>query len=146
MSEDGDHLAVVAPKGSRQVVLLDGVEGPVFDEIPVQFGWGNYRNTGPIVFSPTGGRSAYVGRRAGDYIAVVDGKEAVTLMTPETAKGIAYTATSDWSFLFSRDGSRLAYAAREGTSWVMVVDGVKSPAYSRLLAARSNVPLTCLRA
>ena len=132
MSEDGDHLAVVAPKGSRQVLLLDGVEGPVFDEIPAQFGWGNYRGTGPIGFSPTGGRSAYVGRRAGDFIAVVDGKEAVTLMTPETAKGIAYTEPAAWRFIFSRDGSRLAYAAREGTSWVMVVDGVKSPSYRAL--------------
>ena len=133
MSQDGDHLAVVTPKGSRQVLLLDGVEGPVFDEIPLQFGWGNYRNAGgPIVFSPTGGRSAYVGRRAGDYIAVVDGKEAVTLMTPETAKGISYIDASGWSFMFSRDGSRLAFAAREGTTWVMVVDGVKSPSYKGL--------------
>lgn len=132
MSEDGDHLAVVIPKGSRQVVLLDGVEGPVFDEIPAQFGWGNYRGTGPIAFSPTGGRSAYVGRRAGDFIAVVDGKEAVTLMTPETAKGISYLDTSAWRFIFSRDGSRLAFAARDGASWVMVVDGVKSPSYRGL--------------
>ena len=132
MSDDGDHLAVVTPKGSRQVVLLDGVEGPVFDEIPAQFGWGNYRGTGPIVFSPTGGRSAYVGRRAGDFIAVVDGKEAVTLMNPETAKGINYTDPAAWRFMFSHDGSRLAFAAREGTSWVMVVDGVKSPAYRAL--------------
>jgi len=133
MSEDGDHLAVVTPKGSRQVLLLDGVEGPVFDEIPALFGWGNYRNSGgPIVFSPTGGHSAYVGRRAGDFIAVVDGKEAVTLMTPESAKGINYTDPAAWRFIFSRDGSRLAYAAREGTSWVMVVDGVKSPLYRGL--------------
>jgi len=132
MSEDGDHLAVVVPKGSRQVVLIDGVEGPVFDEIPARFGWGNYSATGPIAFSPTGGRSAYVGRRAGDFIAVVDGKEAVTLMTPETAKGINNTDPLAWRFIFSRDGSRLAYAAREGASWVMVVDGVKSPSYRSL--------------
>jgi hypothetical protein len=133
MSEDGDHLAIVTPKGSREIVLIDGVEGPVFDEIPERFGWGNYgANGGPIGFSPTGGRSAYVGRRAGDYIAVVDGKEAVTLMTPATAKGISYTEPAAWRFSFSRDGSRLAFAAREGTSWVMVVDGVKSPSYQAL--------------
>lgn len=34
MSEDGDHVGIVTAKGSRQVVLIDGVEGPVFDEIP----------------------------------------------------------------------------------------------------------------
>ncbi len=133
LSEDGDHLAIVTAKGSRQIVLLDGVEGPVFDEIPANFGWGNYRlNGGPIAFSPTGGRSAYVGRRAGDFIAVVDGKEAVTLMTPATAVGIGYTDPLAWRFIFSRDGSRLAYAAREATSWVMMVDGVKSPSYKGL--------------
>jgi len=131
MSEDGDHLAVVTPKGSREIVLIDGVEGPVFDEIPANFGWGNYRASGgPIVFSPTGGRSAYVGRRAGAFIAVVDGKEAVTLSTPETVKGISYTDMTGWSFLFNHDGSRLAYAAQSGPgTWTMVVDGVKSPGY-----------------
>ena len=35
LSEDGEHIAIVAPKGSREVVLMDGVEGPLFDEIPL---------------------------------------------------------------------------------------------------------------
>jgi Tol biopolymer transport system component len=131
MSEDGNHLAIVAPKGSREIVLLDGVEGPVFDEIPAIFGWGNYAaNGGPIVWSPTGGRSAYVGRRAGDYIAVVDGKEAVTLSTPATLQGMGGTDPSGWSFYFNHDGTHLAYASLAAPgSWVMVLDGVKSPSY-----------------
>ncbi|HEY7566881.1 MAG TPA: hypothetical protein VH762_04885 [Gemmatimonadaceae bacterium] len=131
MSDDGDHLAIVTPKGSREIVIIDGVEGPVFDEIPANYSWGNYRQRGgPIVFSPTGGRSAYVGRRAGDFIAVVDGKEAVTLSTPETVKGHSYTDLTSWAFVFNKDGSRLAYGAQSGPgTWVMVVDGVKSPPY-----------------
>jgi Tol biopolymer transport system component len=131
MSEDGDHLAIVAPKGSREIVLIDGVEGPLFDEIPLNFGWTSYRGSlGPMVFSPTGGRSAYVARRAGDFIAVVDGKEAVTLSTPATAQGVSYSDPAGWNFWFNHDGSRLAYAAIGGpASWVMVVDGVKSPPY-----------------
>lgn len=134
MSEDGEHLAVVTPKGSREIVLIDGVEGPVFDEIPERFGWTNFPGSrGSIAFSPTGGRSAYVGRRAGDFIAVVDGKEAVTLSTPETAKTLGYSDMAGWAFLFNHDGSRLAYGAQSGPgAWVMVVDGVKSPAYRAL--------------
>ena len=130
MSEDGDHLAVVTAKGSRQVVLLDGVEGPVFDEIPLNFAWSSHRGSGPpMVFSPTGGRSAYVARRAGDFIAVVDGKEATTLMTAATQGGRS-DVPAGWGFKFNHDGSRLAYAAHAAAgAWVMVVDGVPSPPY-----------------
>jgi hypothetical protein len=130
LSPDGDHLAIVAPKGSRTVVLLDGVEGPVFDEIPLNFLWATSRiSPGSMVFSATGGHSAYVGRRGGDFISVVDGKEAVTLSTSAWLQG-GYAQAAGWGFFFNRDGSRLAYGALTGpNSWVMVVDGVKSPAY-----------------
>lgn len=131
LSPDGDHLAIVAAKGSRSVVLLDGVEGPVFDDIPMNFVWSTNRySTGSMAFSPTGGHSAYVGRRGGDFIAVVDGKEAVTLSTPAALQGPNYGVTNGWGFFFNRDGSRLAYGAMPGPgTWVMVVDGVKSPPY-----------------
>ena len=131
LSEEGDHLAIVTAKGSRQVVLIDGVEGPAFDEIPMNFTWSTYRgSTGSMLFSPTGGHSAYVGRRGGDFIAVVDGKEAATLSTPAILQGVNYGNTSGWKFAFNRDGSRLAYGAMTGPGeWVMLVDGVKSPVY-----------------
>lgn len=131
LSEEGDHLAIVTAKGSRVVVLLDGVEGPVFDEIPMNFTWSTYRGSGgSMVFSPTGGHSAYVGRRGGDFIAVVDGKEAATLSTPAMLQGVNYGTANGWRFAFNRDGSRLAYGAMTGPgTWVMVVDGVNSPTY-----------------
>src|SRR5262249_39761327 len=96
MSEDGEHLAIVTAKGSRQVVLLDGVEGPVFDEIPQIF-LGMVSVS--VQWSPTGGHSAYLGRRGGDVIAVVDGKEAVTVSSAST--GMA-GATTGWGFWFNR--------------------------------------------
>ena len=131
LSEEGDHLAIVTAKGSRQVVLIDGVEGPAFDEIPMNFTWATYRgSSGSMVFSRTGGHSAYVGRRSGDFIAVVDGKEAATLSTPAMLQGGGYSNTTGWKFAFNKDGSRLAYGAMTGPgTWVMVVDGVNSPAY-----------------
>jgi Tol biopolymer transport system component len=134
LSEDGDHLAIVAPKGSRQVLLIDGVEGPGFDEIPLNFNWSTYRESGgSMVFSRTGGHSAYVGRRGGDFIAVVDGKEATTLHTPATLQSASYSNPAGWRFWFSKDGSHLAYGAlSEPASWVMVFDGVSSPPYRAL--------------
>lgn len=103
LSEDGNHLAIVAPKGSRQVVMIDGVEGPVFDVIPTTLSASQLG----VQFSPTGGRSAYLGRRAGDWVVVVDGKEAGTLMNAETEKGLSFT--TGWQFRFNHDGSHLAY-------------------------------------
>lgn len=126
MSEDGEHLAIVTPKGSRQVVLLDGVEGPVFDEIPSMFlGMAQIA----VQFSPTGGHSAYLGRRGGDLIAVVDGKEAVTVATSQAR---TVSGSNGWQFWFNRDGSHLAYAGHNGQAWVMVSDGVKSAEYREI--------------
>lgn len=127
MSADGDHLALVTAKGSRQVVLLDGVEGPVFDEIPtIVLG----RVSTEVTWSPTGGHSVYVGRRGGEFIVVVDGKEANTLMTATSQQGVSYSDFTGWKFWYNRDGSRLAYAViTEPAGWAMVVDGVKSPTY-----------------
>ncbi len=123
LSDDGNHLAIVAPKGSRQVVMIDGVEGPVFDLIPTTFSASQLG----VQFSPTGGRSAYLGRRAGDWVVVVDGKEAGTLMNAATEPGLSFT--SGWQFWFNHDGSHLAYAAAIAGGWVMVTDGAKGPAY-----------------
>lgn len=127
MSADGEHMGMMVPKGSRQVVAIDGVEGPVFDEIP-QF---VFSIQSAIYFSPTGGHSAYVGRRGGDFIAVIDGKEAGTLMTSQTAQSVSYGSNQGWKFWFNNDGSRLAYAsvAPAGGGWSMVLDGVKGPVY-----------------
>jgi WD40 repeat protein len=126
MSEDGDHLAMVIAKGSRQAVLLDGVEGPVFDEIPTIFlGMVSVA----VQWSPTGGHSAYLGRRGGDLIAVIDGKEAVTVATSQTS---TVSGSMGWTFWFNHDGSHLAYGGRDGQNWVMVVDGAKSSPYREI--------------
>ena len=127
MSEDGDHLAIVTAKGSRQVVLIDGVEGPVFDEIPSVF-FGMVQVS--VQFSPTGGHSGYLGRRGGDLIAVVDGKEAGVVATSQT--GTTVSGANGWTFWFNQDGSHIAYAGYIGSNnWQMVADGVKSPALPR---------------
>ena len=125
MSDDGSHFAIVTPKGSRTVVMVDGVEGPVFDEIPQQA----MNSPLSVQFSPSGGHSAYVGRRGADLIAVIDGKEAGTV----GSASIAAYAVPGWRFLFTQDGSTVAYATPTSpTSWVMVTNGAKSPVYKMI--------------
>ena len=121
LSGDGDHLALVTPKGSRQVVLIDGAEGPPFDEIPAQT---------VVQFSFTGGRSGYVGRRGGELIAMVDGKDAGPIVTTATNPGGPY-APPGWAFFFNHDGSHLAYGVMTGLGvWAMSSDGVKGPPFA----------------
>jgi len=105
------------------------VEGPVFDEIARSIGATQVR----VSLSPSGGHSAYVGRRGGDFIAVVDGKEAGPVYTAATSNlGTGY-ASAGWAFFFNQDGSHLAYAVLNDTgSWSMMVDGVKGDRFAAL--------------
>ena len=127
VSEDGNHIAIVTTKGSREDVMIDGVEGPVFDEIPKMFVSAN----AAVALSPTGGHSAYLGRRGGDFIAVVDGKEAGTVSTA-TDKTFGLQGNLGWAFWYNHDGSHLAYAVAEGDKAAMVLDGAKGPAYKQI--------------
>jgi hypothetical protein len=74
ISEPGAHAAAAAHRGSRMVMLHDGVEGPKFDEIVPMGGAAAGR---PIIFSRDGGRYAYTGRLGNDISLMVDGKEVL---------------------------------------------------------------------
>src|SRR5258708_5557923 len=86
VSAHGVHVAVLALKGSRNVVLIDGVEGPIFDQL-LEGGGRLYNRplnvdlaiwppkSGPIAFSDDGTHCAYLGKVGNQYIAVLDGKE-----------------------------------------------------------------------
>jgi Tol biopolymer transport system component len=67
VSLQGSHAAAVVLRGSRQVVMFDGMDGPRFDDI--------IGGAGGLIFSPDGTRLAYVGRQGADYVYIVDGKE-----------------------------------------------------------------------
>jgi hypothetical protein len=73
VSPDGGHYATKAMHGSREVMVIDGVDGPEFDHATYnQFGG----NTLDVVFSEDGKHSAYVAQRGDDLIMVRDNKEA----------------------------------------------------------------------
>ena len=85
VSAHGVHVAVLALKGSRNVVLIDGVEGPIFDQL-LESGGRLYNRplnvdlaiwppkSGPIAFSDVGTHCAYLGKIGSQYIAVLDGE------------------------------------------------------------------------
>ncbi len=78
----GGHVAAISQKGSRFVVVHDGVTSPPFDEIV---------GANPklrIIFSDDGARYAYVGRQGQEFVVMVDGKEANRLPV----------ATTRWDF------------------------------------------------
>lgn len=110
VSKSGLHVLVAAPKGSRQVYLHDGVEGPRFDRV------GNAK-----VISADGKRHAYTAEVGTEEILVLDGKEIVRT-TPQHG-GTAFPALG-----FSPSGKRFWYVtpAEAGGVHKLVVDGVAS--------------------
>jgi hypothetical protein len=107
-SSDGDRTAYWAKaQGEGFVMVQDGVEGRVYDEI------------GDPIFSPDGVHLAYTAKDKDGKFAVLDGKE-----------GTRYRDL--WGLIFGMDG-RLAYVAkdsREGKDvQLVVVDGHEDRSY-----------------
>ncbi|HZJ32373.1 MAG TPA: hypothetical protein VFD21_12425 [Vicinamibacterales bacterium] len=67
VSPKGGHAAAVVLRGSRTVVVHDGVDGPRFDAISGE--------SAGLVFSPDGSRLAYIGRQGAEFVFMADGKE-----------------------------------------------------------------------
>jgi hypothetical protein len=96
ISPSGGRVAYTGTKGSRLVVLIDGIEGPVFDELFNPYGDSYFTparpkyaaftaNPGgrtnaaaqpaPVIMSADGLHYAYVGRQGDEYVVIHDGKE-----------------------------------------------------------------------
>ena len=67
----GGHAAAVVLRGSRTVVVHDGVDGPRFDAI--------IGESAGLVFSPDGSRLAYIGRLGAEFVFMADGKELLRI-------------------------------------------------------------------
>src|SRR5262249_39823862 len=82
VSPDGGHYAASAMHGSREVVVIDGVDGPEFDHAAHQYGGQQI----DVVFNADGKHSAYVAQRGDDLVMVRDNKESfvVTNIGPAT--------------------------------------------------------------
>ncbi len=83
-----------------------------------------------LVFSADGQHIAYVVRRNGKKLAVVDGREGKAYDDiPEVP--LSEAGRPD-EIHFSPDGNHVAYVAREGTSSFLVLDGAPGKSYERI--------------
>ncbi len=130
VSEEGGHVAISMKKGSRQVMLVDGKEGPLFDEVPAG---GVVVVYYPPQFIPTGRHCAYVGRRGDQLLAVIDGKE-VRLGTWGGPSSVSPLGNKNPLF-FNQDGSRIAYlsfVAGSRNTYYLHVGGRKSKGFAAI--------------
>lgn len=126
ISDKGVHFAILTMKGSKSVVVIDGAEGPLFDELLDTHGNRSLTCANAVTFSRDGAHSAYLARAGNDYIVVLDGKELV--------RG-TYTnlAVSYGELTFSLTGRHLYYIEHRmngATSgeYRLVMDGKRGPA------------------
>jgi hypothetical protein len=142
VSPDGGHYAVLSNKGSREVVIIDGVEGPEFDR--AGHTQGSIAGLTDFAFSSNGLHSAYMGQRGDNLIAVIDGKEAFTITSVNQSVG-GVLLGFDQTYLHDRNearqvarpflvspGGHVAVAVMERSSVYMFLDGVKSPVYREI--------------
>ena len=144
VSSDGCHVAFVALRGSRRVVVHDGQE------------LGDYDQVYGLKFSPNGEAVAYIaatpeGRRVyydgpvgaayeqvqgptlsedGDHIAFKAERGGKCLAVIDGAEQQAYDGVADLAF--SRDGERFAYVAVRAGMWFVVVDGKEQSPYDAI--------------
>jgi hypothetical protein len=143
VSPRGVHLASVARKGSRVIVILDGVEGPKFDEIVTPTAPyvdprpqaeaqraaslagrpGPDTSARPVIFSKDGRRFAYVGRQGKEWVLMVDGKETVRL----PSEGMVGTTVGMSLEFTGEDGKHLMFARSVFGGYELWVDGQKMP-------------------
>ena len=72
VSPDGGHVATFAMHGSRELIIIDGVDGPEADHAAHQYTNGAI----DVGFSATGGHSGYIAQMGDELVAVINGKRA----------------------------------------------------------------------
>jgi hypothetical protein len=137
------RLATVAAKGSRVVVIVDGVEGPKFDEIVMptaayvdprpyaeaqraaMLGGRPLPSSapGPVIFSKDSKRFAYVGRQGKEWVLMADGKEALRL----PSEGIVSSTVNLLLEFTGEGGKHLMFARSVFGGYELWVDGQKMP-------------------
>jgi hypothetical protein len=128
VSPKGVHVAVLAMKGSRSVVFIDGVEGPKIDQMLdlggspflVEVGSKETKSI-PVLFSEDGLHSVYYGKIGDEYLVIHDGKEV--------ARGnLATTALHFGKLSLSPNGKHVSYVEWTSTTGSrLVVDGKPGP-------------------
>lgn len=130
ISPHGNHVGVLAAKGSRFVVLLDRVEGPKIEGLMPAI-YGNLYQAGtywqgqvPILFSNDGSHSAYIAKMGDDYVVFEDGKEIYR--GPES---VSNGSNINVPLEFTNGGKHLIFlVVGDDGKFHVVVDGKPGPA------------------
>lgn len=143
VSPRGAHVAYALNKGSRLAVVVDGIEGPVCDELfnpigqsyfsPPQFGvivagaGGQNANTSlAVIFSADGTHHAYAGRQGNEYVIIHDGKEVGRGPRPFLALNYGPLTLSPGG-KFVHWGEMQPLGAGATGSWRLVINGKAGP-------------------
>ncbi len=138
VSPDGGHYAVPAMHGSRELMVVDGVDGPEFDH--AAHGGGQKID---FVFSSDGKHSAYVAQSGNDMVEVRDGKTAFTIITmaPNGSGSVppieqsrihspdAAAGSLVHQCVISPSGAHVAVVSYGSGGYNIFLDGSKSPSY-----------------
>jgi hypothetical protein len=153
-SKQGGHLAVVGRKGSRMMVVVDGVAGPKVDDVitpvtvyvdprPVQALSTSVQQEDyspkPVIFSQDGNHFAYVARTGQDWVLYEGpGELKEVLRMPATGMvgatvGVgAMEGSTDIRLQYAgEDGKHLYFAKSSFAGYELWVDGQKQPGYYR---------------
>ena len=117
VSPNGVRTAVLMPKAGQQTVLLDGVEGPTFDEL-LPFDGRPYdvsrplspQTRIPVAFSEDGEHHAYLAKSGSDYILYRDGREIARGKHGVKLTGLTFSAGARHLYFIESDpatGTRL---------------------------------------
>jgi hypothetical protein len=121
LSPVGSHAAVLAQKGSKEEVLLDGVAGPKIEGLIGDTAGGVDRAGIPVIFSKDGVHSAYMAKEGSEFAVFVDGKEI--------SRGpLGPSAQSVLPLTFSRDGQHVFWGQFTSDGYHVVADGQPGPA------------------
>ena len=133
ISPKGLHVAGVVLRGSRQVLVYDGADGPKFDQV---LNLSTQAGGGKVSWSDDGSRYAYHGKLGQEYVIVVDGKEASRGPWSADLQGQGRTPVFELGF---SPGGKHWYAVIETitpgrTNYRLLLDGVPGPLSQQTVA------------
>lgn len=120
-------IASLTMKGSRSAVVVNGVEGPLIDELLSRLGDPSLGCVNAVLFSPDGKSHVYAARVGGDYIVVRDGREIYR--APFASRTMA---GGTGQLTLSPRGKHVSWMERADPSasqngWRLVVNGKPGP-------------------
>jgi hypothetical protein len=91
VSPDGGHLAAFDMHGSREVIVIDGVDGPEYDHAAHTYTVGAI----DVAFNLDGKRSGYIAQDGDQLVEVIDGKQKTVIGASITNDGFSAPAIND---------------------------------------------------